>query len=64
MSVIKIANIPVTVSADTTLNSCHEVIRDRDHDVADFTEEQIGSELKSQEVVKVKRFTTKKVTTS
>lgn len=49
-------------SPHSSLNSRNSqgIVRDRDQDIIDLTEEEICSELKSQGVTKVKRFMTKK----
>ena len=60
LQLTKIDNVPVSASPHNSLNSSKGVIRDRDQDLADFGEEYICSELKSQGVTNVKRFTMKK----
>ncbi|XP_067685128.1 uncharacterized protein [Haliotis asinina] len=53
------ANTGITVSVHKTLNSCRGVIRDRAKCLADMSEGEIASELKSQGVTSVKRFSRK-----
>ena len=60
LSITTIGNIPVTVSAHRSLNTCQGIIRDRDQDLAELPVEEICQELSSQGVVEVKRFTSKR----
>lgn len=53
----KISDIPVDTS---TLSSCKRIISDRDRDIVDLSEDEIFSEMKSQGVTGVKRFTPEK----
>ena len=59
LSLTSIADLQISVTPHRTLNSSVGVIRDRDHDLAELSEEQIVQELKLQHVSKVKRFTKK-----
>ena len=59
LSLKTILNIPVSVTPHRTLNFCQGIVRDRDHDLADMSEEEICNELKPQNITQVKRFTKK-----
>ena len=59
LSLTSIADLQISVTPHRKLNSCQGVIRDRDHDLTELSEEQICEELKNQHVSKVKRFTKK-----
>ena len=59
LSLTSISDLQISVSPHRTLNSCQGIIRDRDHDLAELSEEEISKELKSQNVSHVKRFTKK-----
>ena len=59
LSLTKIGDLKISVTPHKSLNSCQGVIRDRDRDLSDLSEEQICDELNSQHVSKVKRFSKK-----
>ena len=52
--------VPVKVEPHRTLNSSKGILRDRDRIMTDMSESDIASELKSQNVTHVKRFSIKK----
>ncbi|XP_061191616.1 uncharacterized protein LOC133199803 [Saccostrea echinata] len=56
----KIADIPVLPKVHSGLNQSKGILFDRDHDLDDIPEQEIQSELESQGVVSVKRFTKKR----
>ncbi len=55
-----LANTPITIYPHKTLNSCKAILRDRQRLFADMTELDLCSELHSQSVTHVKRFTIRK----
>ncbi|XP_062577957.1 uncharacterized protein LOC134239842 [Saccostrea cucullata] len=55
-----LANIPVVGKIHSGLNQSKSILFDRDHDLDDIPEQEIQSELESQGVVSVKRFTKKR----
>ncbi|XP_062585833.1 uncharacterized protein LOC134247496 [Saccostrea cucullata] len=55
-----LANIPVVGKIHSGLNQSKGILFDRDHDLDDIPEQEIQSELESQGVVSVKRFTKKR----
>ena len=59
LSLTTILDVPIAASPHRTLNYCQGIIRDRDHDLSDMSEQEICVELKSQNIIKVKRFTKK-----
>ena len=60
LSAEKILNIPISASPHKSLNSSQGIIRDRDRDLAEFSEEQILNELKDQGITAVKQFVKKR----
>ena len=46
LSLKTIMDIPISATPHRTLNFCQEIVRDRDHDLSDMTEEEILNELK------------------
>ena len=59
LSLTTILDVPIAASPHRTLNYCQGIIRDKDHDLSDMSEQEICVELKSQNIIKVKRFTKK-----
>ena len=59
LSLTSILDTPVSSTPHRTLNYCQGIVRNRDHDLADISEEEICQELKPQNISKVKRFTKK-----
>ena len=59
LSLTTVLDIPIVASPHRTLNYCQGIIRDRDHDLSDMSEQEICEELKSQNITNVKRFTKK-----
>ncbi|XP_061170351.1 uncharacterized protein LOC133179667 [Saccostrea echinata] len=55
----KLADIPVLGKVHSGLNQSKGILFDRDHDLDGIPEQEIQSELESQGVVSVKRFTKK-----
>ena len=55
-----LANIPVIWRAHIGLNQSKGILFDKDHDLDGIPEEEIKSELETQGVVSVKRFTKKR----
>ncbi|XP_067653210.1 uncharacterized protein [Haliotis asinina] len=60
LSTKSLANVPVEVSPHRTLNSCKGIVRDVGRCLSDMDESDIISELRSQGVTAVKRFTYKR----
>ena len=54
------ANIPVIAKVHIGLNQSKGILFDKDHDLDGIPEEEIKSELETQGVVSVKRFTKKR----
>ena len=59
LSLTTVLDIPVAASPHRTLNYSQGIIRDRDHDLSDLSEQEICNELKHQNITKVKRFSKK-----
>ena len=59
LSLKTILETPIEATPHRTLNFCRGIVRDRDHDLSDMTEEDICNELKPQNITQVKRFTKK-----
>ncbi|XP_071118321.1 uncharacterized protein [Haliotis cracherodii] len=59
LSLSQFANVEVVVSAHRTLNSCRGIVRDRARCLSDMSEDEIVTELSTQGVTAVKRFTRK-----
>ncbi|XP_061170317.1 uncharacterized protein LOC133179627 [Saccostrea echinata] len=55
-----LADIPVVGQIHSGLNQSKGILFDRDHDLDDIPEQEIQSELESQGVISVKRFTKKR----
>ncbi|XP_062609297.1 uncharacterized protein LOC134271053 [Saccostrea cucullata] len=60
LSLKMLADIPVVGKIHSGLNQSKGILFDRDHDLDDIPEQEIQSELESQGVVFVKRFTKKR----
>ena len=58
LSLTQILDIPITSSPHKTLKFCQGIVRDRDHDLPEMSEEDICSELKSKNFTNFKRFIT------
>ena len=56
LSLTQILDTLIASSPRKTLNFCQGIIRDRDHDLSEMSEEENCSELESQNITKVKRF--------
>ena len=59
LTISSILEVPVSAEAHRSLNRSQGIIRDRDRNLADLSEQEICSELSSQGVSHVKRFTKK-----
>ena len=59
LSLTAIFDLPISSTPHRTLNYSQGIIRDRDHDLSNMSEEEICNELKNQNITKVKRFTKK-----
>ncbi|XP_046565083.1 uncharacterized protein LOC124273818 [Haliotis rubra] len=60
LSTKTLATVQVVVSPHRSLNSCKGIVRDSGRLLADMTEDDILEELKSQHVISVKRFSSKR----
>ncbi|XP_048255091.1 uncharacterized protein LOC125381695 [Haliotis rufescens] len=60
LSIKTLANVPVVVSPHRSLNSSKGIVRDRGRFLADMNEDDILVELQSQNVIAVKRFSSKR----
>ncbi|XP_048240225.1 uncharacterized protein LOC125373269 [Haliotis rufescens] len=60
LSIKSLANVPVVVSPHRSLNSSKGIVRDRGRFLADMTEDEILEELHNQNVISVKRFSSKR----
>ena len=59
LSLTSILENPISATPHRTLNSSQGIVRDRDRDLKDMSEEEICKKLESQNITKVKRFTKK-----